>query len=104
MVDELTEDLHEASLQEIWLTSLASITPPVYTVFGGKHKALRSHGTAFNSDPYEMLHKLTKVLDGEQVFLLIIISHLTDNQYNEMKKILRASTNIKISVKILDTK
>lgn len=54
--------MKEATAPEIWLTSPASMIPPVYTIYGREHKLLRCRETAFNPNTYEFITKLEKLL------------------------------------------
>ncbi len=53
-IGELPDNLKDSTFLEIWLTSLAAVTSPVFTLHGGKDKYLPCHGVAYNSNPYEI--------------------------------------------------
>ncbi len=55
---ELPDHLNDSTFPEIWLTSLAAMTPPVFALYGGKHKSLRCHGVTYNSNLCEILDKI----------------------------------------------
>ena len=57
------------------------MTPPVLTLYGGKHESLRCHGTAYNSYPYEMVEKIDKLTNGQSFFLIILRTNVTPEQH-----------------------
>ena len=56
------------------------MTPAVVTVYGGKHKMLRCHATAFRSGPYKVKQKLESVTNEDSMFIVIIRSKLTHSK------------------------
>ncbi len=68
LIGEILDHLKDETYSEIWLTSLATVTPPIFTFYRGKHNSLRCHGIVFNSNPYEMVGKLDKVREGQSIF------------------------------------
>lgn len=87
-IGELPNDLKEATMPEIWITSLSSMTPPVHRIYGGKHQTLRSHATAFVSNPFEIVEKLERISNGSALYLVMFGSNLTTAQ----KKLFDRST------------
>lgn len=79
-IGQLPENLIDATLPELWLTSLASIRPPVHTIQGWKHQVLRFHATVFSSNPCDILQKVEKLAEEDFKFLVITRSKLANEQ------------------------
>lgn len=79
-IGELPLHLKDATLPELWLTSLASCSPPIFVVRGGKHRAIRSHVMVFDSDAMEINQKLDRVAKDEAKLLVILTNPVTTVQ------------------------
>ena len=63
------------------------MTPPVFKLYGRKHKSLCFHDIDFDSKPYEMVEKVDNVSEGQSIFLMIIRTADQRTKNNSQEKL-----------------